>query len=403
MKKLYSILLLFVLFVSGCTSNEQLVSTVAFNSSPTIAITDIKLTTDQQNSLNNYISTRENAVKNKDEVSFLSLFDLSDEFYYNEQKAWFTDLKKQTVSNYNLSIVSSTKIDEYSYKAALTETFNISEVNKKYTYNLVFKCFDDGYKETGIDMESIQLDGFTIYYNTTAKEYADELANIFNTKTKSLYKLFSYTPSFVGQARIYSNMTTMRGTIKPSTPDWVGGWNEYKQSIKIACYDDISFSDIKDYIDQTIIHEQIHAMLSDLSNDNLTYFTQEGFAMLFSSDKLELTSADNATLKTLFAKNYNLIDLTTLESEHLEALQTPDSSNYYTISKAYGYILYRDHGISGIGKLLAELKTNQYIELSSDDKLDTINSLTNDALKKVLDEDTTTLTKKLKDYINNLK
>lgn len=402
MKKLLTSLFIVLILLSGCSNTAatqtQPISTTV-NSSQVI----VTITSEQSQALNNYITTRENAVRNKDEQSFLSLFNSSDEFYFNEQKSWFTDCKKQNIKNYNLIIASANKISQDSFSATLTETFTINNSKRTYTYNLVFQKFDDGYKEVGIDMELMQLNGYNIYYNKTAKDYADEIKTIYNTRTKTLYKLFGYTPSFIGQVRIYDDMATMRGTIKPSTPNWVAGWNEYKQSIKIAVYENASFSTVKDYIDETILHEQTHAMLSDLSNDNLNYFMQEGCAMLFSGQKYELTDSDIKTLKSLYNKKYDMLNLSELEDTHLENLDSPDSNYYYIISKAYCYMIYRDHGIESLKSLLKELKTHEYIELTANDKLDTLNQLTNEALKKVLNEDTTTLTTKFEKYLSELK
>lgn len=397
MRKVLSLVLVALFLLSGCSNNEAPVSTSAFQDSQ-----QTSLTQEQSEALDNYILVREEAVKTKDENAFLSLFNLSDTFYTNEQKAWFTDRKKQDITDYNLDIVSTSFIDEYSFSAALKETFLLKGNKRSYTYDLVFERFEDEYKEIGTNMELLELDNFNIYYDTIAKEYAEQIKELYSTKTKSLYSFFDYTPSLIGQARVYGNMTTMQGTIKPSTPDWVAGWSEYKQSIKIARYNNVDFSDIKEYIDQTILHEQIHAMLSDLSNDNLNYFMQEGFATLFSSDTYELTKSEKFSLKALYKNNYSLLDLKTLEDTHLEDLSAPHSNNYYLICKAYGYIIYKDHDISGIKSLLSELKNHEYIELTSDDKLSTINELTNSALKSALDEDITSLTNKLKDYINSL-
>lgn len=400
MKKLFTSLFIVLVLLSGCTStSSQLPVSTAANSTPVI----ITITSEQSQALDNYITTREKAVNDKDEQSFLSLFNSSDEFYFNEQKSWFADCKKQNVKNYNLIIASATKISQDSFSATLSETFTINNSKRTYTYNLVFQKFDDGYKEIGIDMELMQLDGYNIYYNKTAKDYADEIKTIYNTRTKTLYKLFGYIPSFVGQVRIYDDMATMRGTIKPSTPNWVAGWNEYRQSIKIAVYENASFSTVKDYIDETILHEQTHALLSDLSNDNLNYFMQEGCAMLFSGQKYELTDNDIKTLKSLYNKKYDMLNLSELEDTHLEDLESPNSNYYYIISKAYCYILYKDHGIDGLKSLLKELKTHEYIELTANDKLDNINDLTNEALKKELNEDTSTLTNKLEKYLSELK
>ena len=91
--------------------------------------------------------------------------------------------------------------------------------------------------------------------------------------------------------KIYGDKDTFLYSVKLSMPDWAGGWYERGESIKTYLYEST-----KERYEYLVRHEATHMMLTAATNDNASYWMQEGFATTLpgyvTAGKLEINRVD---------------------------------------------------------------------------------------------------------------
>lgn len=107
---------------------------------------------------------------------------------------------------------------------------------------------------------------------------ADLLERIRHVEQR-LSALYGWSPRRPVTLKLYGDADWFRQSVKLSLPTWVGGWYEDGESIKLLV-DATARRRLEEraVYESVVIHEMVHLMLADLTNNNAAYWLHEGLA-----------------------------------------------------------------------------------------------------------------------------
>ena len=169
--------------------------------------------------------------------------------------------------------------------------------------------------------------------------------------------------------------------IKLSMPDWAGGWYERGESIKTYLYDTT-----QEYYEYLARHEATHMMLSAATNDNASYWMQEGFATTMPNyvvtGALEINRIE--TLREAYASGRLPTFREHAETDIESLSEIFDVRLYYGYSSAMVIFLLEQTSDDMLKRLFHELDTYPYISLTMSEKANDTQAITEKCFKKAM-------------------
>lgn len=321
------------------------------------------------------LQQKELAMRERNLERFLAVIDPDNPFYVQEQKRWFFDaIRVIDPRSYQLKLNRIIRKQNDQFHIEVKQSYR--QGGKPYVLRipLVIRKTKAGWKESDLPFLRLKGNSVQVFYTHPALEESAYVA--LDIVQRALYVMkqrHQWEPKKV-EVKLYHDRELFRQLVKPSLPTWSGGWNEAGQAIKLVVdghYPKLFASGL--------VHELVHQMVSDLTNDNAAYWLQEGAAMYYETHLLPGIHEGIHPSEESVQPKYSYNDLKQLD---LEKLPDEEASQYYLSC----YHLYRffieEYGEEKIKKVFARLKTYPYLDLDSNQKKELLNARTEKAFKQ---------------------
>lgn len=320
------------------------------------------------------IKQKEDAVNHHRLHLYLETIDPEKPMYLQEQKRWFQDaVRVLDPGSYHLRVRSIQPDGNKKLRIDLEQKYSVRGQDTKGQIPFILRYTNRGWKDADLPFRRFGDNLITVYY--TEPSFENKAQTAYQTLNKAvliLQKKFGWKPQKV-EVKLYHSPALFHHSVKPSLPWWAGGWHEAGQSIKF-----VANGLEPESLASGLIHELVHQMVSDLTNDNAAYWLQEGAAMYYEANLMP-------GLRIVHHTN-NLEEkwtLSELENKQLEKLPAQEAHNYYLHSYIWYEKLLKKYGEQGMKKLFAHLKKFSYLDCESDQKRTVLNQRTRDALATV--------------------
>lgn len=160
------------------------------------------------------------------------------------------------------------------------------------------------------------------------------------------------------------------------------GWYESNESIKIFIPDFVEDREL--FLTKVLIHELTHLLLVRISNDNLSLFFQEGFAMyvenyvLYHSQDLILSKEQLQSQRRLSLDMLQQLQLRLHSYDTLTDLPEESGIELYHNGFLWVYYLIEKYGVNTFLHFVSSLSKYDYLNLPISNKFNLINKRTTD-------------------------
>lgn len=335
-----------------------------------------------------FIDSFVNSISSKDLNKFMSLHKPSSTFFNYEQIRWF-------------NILTSSKNDfEYKIENAFIECMNdtlnlnlqlaISSIH--FPSKILNGSFNLVYVDNKIFIESHK--NLTLYkknpYNSLIffeQNLENEAAFVLKLYPK-IIDFFSHQFNVEIEHKLISIYLFFSSeSISFTIPDHSAyGWYESNESIKIFIPDFVEDREL--FLTKVLIHELTHLLLVKMSNDNLSLFFQEGFAMyvenyvLHDSQNLILSKEQLQTQSNLSLNMLQQLQLRLHSYNALKDLPEESGIELYHNGFLWVYYLIEKYGVKTFLHFVKSLSKYDYLNLPTSNKFDIINQRTTDMFLK---------------------
>ncbi|MGE5589383.1 MAG: hypothetical protein ACM3ZA_01955 [Bacillota bacterium] len=320
------------------------------------------------------IVQRQDAVLKRDREAFLGTVDPGNATYLVEQGHWFDDAAR-TVKAFSLQVRDVKVAAPDLARVSLTEAFTLTGGEQHtFDYQAVYRLRDGVWKASDYAFDELHQDQVTVRHwdrpNAARGALQDELANL-----AWLKQTFGWQPASDMVIKLYPERDPFLYSIKPSLPTWVGGWNEAGEAIKFRASRDVPPDP------DGLLHESTHHMLSELTNDNASYWLQEGLAGWTPGARAGEFDMNRLRQRLGGALHWTLPQL---EMQDLESMEGPDVGAYYAESFLVVKYLMETYGLDRFKAIAAELAKHPVHPVTAAEKTSETNQLTRAAMEKAL-------------------
>jgi hypothetical protein len=311
--------------------------------------------------------TKQVAVNNENLSSYLSTI-YPDDHYRQEQKRWFEDaVQFIDPKSFQITIKKYKKLSGDRYQVEIIQSYQKKHKQYVLQYPVYVQKTKQGWKDADTFENEVHRGSLTVKYSDLVlKTQAKRSLAVLSMTSHVLNRKWNWHPKQI-EAKLYQNPEIFRQSVKLSLPSWAGGWNEAKQSIKLV----VGKTDISS-LNHGLAHEYTHQLLSDMTNDNASYWLQEGAAMYY--------EAFFSKEKPNIERDFQPYSIRELENMNLEQLKDQDAYQYYLSCYIQFHRLIDKFGEKKIASVLQQLHQFPYIDADSAQK----QRLTNQRTEKVL-------------------
>lgn len=323
------------------------------------------------------LKQKESAVRERDSARFLALIDPDNRFYIQEQKRWFADaIKVMEPGSYSLTLLYVKSRQKDRLQVVVKQSYRQNGKSYVLQMPLVIRKTKKGWKESDLPFFKLKSDQVQVLYTTPSLEESAYIA--LDTIKRALYvmKHHHQWQAKKVEVKLYHDSELFRQSVKPSLPAWSGGWNEAGQAIKMV----VNRHHPKLFA-SGLVHELVHQMVSDLTNDNAAYWLQEGAAMYYETHLLPGLHEELPPVEGTLRAKYSYSDLKKLD---LEKLPDQEATQYYLSCYQLFRFLVSEYGEEKIKSVFAALKKYPYLDLDSNRKKELLNARTEKAFQQVL-------------------
>lgn len=317
---------------------------------------------------------RQDAVLKRDREAFLRTVDAGNATYLVEQGHWFDDAAR-TVKAFSLQVRDVKVTAPDLAQVSLTEAFTLTGGEQhSFDYQAVYRLCDGFWKASDYAFDELHQDQVTVRHwdrpNAAKGALQDELANLV-----WLTQTFGWQPASDLVIKLYPERDPFLYSIKPSLPTWVGGWNEAGEAIKFRAPRDVPPDA------DGLLHESTHHMLSEMTNDNASYWFQEGLAGWTPGARAGKFDMNRLRQRLGGPLRWTLPEL---EAQDLESMEGPDVGAYYAEAFLVVKYLMDTYGLDRFKAITAELAKHPANPMTAAEKTSETNQLTRAALEKAL-------------------
>lgn len=318
---------------------------------------------------------RQKAVLNRDRRAFLDTTDPENATYLVEQRHWFDDASR-TVESFSLRVHDVHLKSRDEAVVSMSQTFRLKDGGERsYDYEVVYRRRGGQWKDSDYVFDEVRRDGVVVRHQFRPR-LAQAALNEEQQALDWLRQTFGWQPSSEVVIKVYPEHVPFLYSIKPSLPDWVAGWNEAGEAVKIdAPRDDPRLRP------GVLLHETTHRMLSELTNDNASYWLQEGLATWAVQAE---SGAPSGTAKSGSGRAAPRWTLQELETQDLESMDGEKAAAYYAETLLVVRYLMDAYGIDKFKAVAVELGRHPYNPVTAAEKTAETNRLTRQAIEQAL-------------------
>lgn len=327
------------------------------------------------------LDAREAGVNNADQQQYLSTVLPDDTVFLKEETNLIRAASGLGIKDCKLTAGAVSIKNDSELTAGLTQSYTLNGEARKCSYTALFVRENGKLYFDGPDFSIRQNSATKVYYlSDRDSSLAQQLLNEETNTLAAMQSQLGFTPEESVSIKIFDDQQVFLQSVKLDLPAWVGGWHEYGEAVK--SYTGAYGSDGENY-QSMLNHETTHLMVSELSNDNATYWTQEGLAGIYEN---ELTSPDSPLLSTQeLSEDYtNYSEQKKIDLEKLDTNDGGAVEKYYATSKAYMAFLLDKFGWVKVRQMLEYMKKFELIPVTAAEKISTTNARTDEAIASVL-------------------
>lgn len=319
------------------------------------------------------VTQRQTAVSQHDRNTFLATVDPENTTYFVEQGHWYDDAV-QTVAAYSLQLrdVQLTAPGEALAQLSLSLTLKSGDT-QGITCPEVYRLRDGSWKDSDYAFKELRQ-GHIAIKHMARPVAAAATPDIETANVTWLEQTFDWQPAADLEVKIYPNQPIFANSIKPGLmKSSAKGWSEVGEAIKYWTDEDTAPPAT------VLLHETAHHMLSELTNDNASYWLQEGLATWTQS--AESGQFDMAGVRMDLGGTRLLYTLPQLETLSIE--RTPVHGYYGESMLVVKYLVDR-YGMKKFRAITDELAKHPANPASNSEKVKATDDLTRQAISKVL-------------------
>jgi hypothetical protein len=334
----------------------------------------------QAAAVQNIIAQRETGVNSANQQSYLSTVLPSDKVLVKEETNLIRAAGSLGIKDYQITATSLKSSGDGGYTARLQQSYTIGSEQHNISYSAVFKSENGKLYYDGPVFSVKQNEQVKVYFTGKYDSLAQQLLSEETSVLASMKDQLGFVPQGFISVKLFDDQQVFLQSVKLDLPAWVGGWHEYGESIKSFTG---AYGDDGSAYKSVLNHETTHRMVSELSNDNASYWIQEGLAGVFQTALDEpdgaLLTADEAGADYTPYTQQKTIDLEKLGMNNQGAVML-----YYSTSKAFAAFLLDQYGWQKVKQMLEYMKRFDEIPVTGAEKIDKTNSRTDEALKNIL-------------------
>ncbi|RAL22012.1 peptidase MA family metallohydrolase [Thermoflavimicrobium daqui] len=314
------------------------------------------------NILSSLIKQKEQAVNQHDWSRYVSILHPDHPYYIQEQKRWFFDtIQYIDPGSYQINLLSVISQSDQQIDVWVQQSYKRNGKLFTIKYPLRFVKTHLGFKDADLAFHQIQSDSIVVRFSDSKLKEQGKLA--LDTLKKAIFLLSSkyhWRPKRI-EVKLYHHPEIFRQSVKPSLPKWAIGWHEADQAIKF-----VAEGMDKKELAFGLIHELVHQMVSEITNDNASYWLQEGAATYYEKNLLSKPMSGKI-IRT------PLIGLDRLEKIRLEKLPMHQAHLYYQSCYHLFDFMVQEYGEKQMRRFFTFLGKFPKLDCESSEKIKTTN------------------------------
>lgn len=337
-----------------------------------------------QTEIRQLVRIQEQAIWNGDAAAYMQTIDAGDPHYRQEQVHWYADAASFVRGKtYRRSVKEFLQLRSNHEVVALVEQL-VADGRDTFRVQVPirFRRTQEGWKDA--DLPFLQIEGTRSVAKVTHRRLlplAAELLRRAEDARQRLSALYGWRPRHPVTLKLYGDKDWFRQSVKLSLPAWAAGWHEDGESIKLLA-DGRGFlrDEVKRFYHSAVIHEMVHQMLAELTNDNAAYWLHEGLAEHVTA--LLDTIPENDALPPV--EPGSLWSWPELAAVQLERLPAELAEQYYRQARLVVAYLLDCYGDDALRAVFAKLREHPRMPESTAEKQDLLHLRTVQALEDVL-------------------
>lgn len=321
------------------------------------------------------LSRRVAAVEAHDEAAYMATVTLDDTTLLVEERNLIRAAKGVAVTGFTLS-AADVRRDGDEITATVRQRYRLGGESRACTFPARMRYAEGLLLWAGPGFQSVSQGDVQVLYQPRGARLAGELCRAQARNTAALQEELGYRPTQGFVVKLYDDRQTFLQSIKLDLPVWVGGWHEYGEAIKLFHDGGVSL----EQYERMLLHESVHCMLSDLSQDNAAYWLQEGVAGLLEDSRGSLQHPQGPTAQELAGPMNRYADQVVIDLERIDPSDTAAVTRYYATSKALAAFLMDTCGWDSMRATLQSMQRHGHIAVTAAEKLEATQQRTAQAL-----------------------
>jgi hypothetical protein len=334
-----------------------------------------------QTQIHALLQARDAGVNQADRQQYLSTVLPSDTVLLKEENNLIRSSSGLGIKDFKLTVGAVLSEGNGEFSAALTQSYTVNGEARRCSYNALFKLENGKLYYDGPDFAIKQNSAAKVYYQSGKDEaLAQQLLNEETNTVAAMKEQLGYAPAEIVNIKLFDDQQVFLQSVKLDLPGWVGGWHEYGEAIK--SFTGAFGSDGENY-KSMLNHETTHLIVSELSNDNATYWLQEGLAGIY-ENKLDDPGAAILTAQEVSETYTSYSEQKKIDLEKIGVDDQGAVGKYYATSKAFAAFMVEKFGWGKVRQMLEYMKKFELIPVTADEKISTTNDRTDEAIASVL-------------------
>ena len=325
------------------------------------------------------MASRVAAIEARDETAYAATVTPDDTTLFAEERNLIRAAKGVDVTGFTLN-AADVRRDGEDVTATVRQSYRLAGESRACTFPARMRYADGLLLWAGPDFQSVSQGDVQVLYQPRGARLAGELCKAQARNAAALQEELSYSPPQGFVVKLYDDRQTFLQSIKLDLPAWVGGWHEYGEAIKLFRDSGVSLQQYE----RMLLHESVHGMLSDLSQDNAAYWLQEGMAGLLEDSRGSLRQPHGLTAQELAGPMNRYADQVVIDLERIDPSDAAAVSRYYATSKALAAFLMDTCGWDSMRKTLQSMQRHGHIAVTAAEKLEATQQRTARALAEEL-------------------
>ena len=367
-------LLAVLLALAGCRN------TPAATATPSLPAQTVQAAVSE---LQSVLADRMDGVNGKDQALYLSTVLPGDGVLMKEESNLIRAAGALDIRDYTISAADVTTTAD-GFTARLTQSYTLDGEEHACGYEAAFKTEGGKLYYCGPAFQLDEAERVKVWFTVQNAALAQQLLEAETAVLAGMKEHLGFVPNGFISIKLYDNQQVFLQSVKLDLPNWVGGWHEYGESIKSFTG---AYGTEAALYKPMLNHETTHRMVSELSNDNASYWLQEGLASVF-QNWLDDTASPFLTETELTGQYTPFAEHKIINLEQLDADDGGAVGLYYASSKAYAAFLLDRFGWDKMREALEYMKKFELIPVTGAEKLDEANTRTDEEIKTVFGFDT---------------